>query len=159
MTWLAEADPHDIMLPWSVVFEVQLGIERARAKHPALAKEIEAWLEGFVPDSFSQRALPTMETARLRAKMYANPNLQDFLSSPANAKRLKTGEDLMIAATAITHDLVVVTFNVNDFLRIHRAFPLPGLFEPKHGWLIGDPNARDGPFRLSENSPSIGVVT
>ena len=44
---------------------------------------------------------------------------------------------MAIAATAMAQYLVVVTGNVDDFLLIGKAFPLPGLFNPFDGhWAV-----------------------
>ena len=70
---------------------------------------------------------PNVEMARLRARMTTCPALRTFLISDPFSARMKFGEDLTIAATAIVLSAVVVTFNVRDFLAIHRQFPLPGI--------------------------------
>jgi hypothetical protein len=48
----------------------------------------------------------------------------------SHAKKPKTGADLAIAAIAIARGGIVVTGDVGDFLAIHPAFPLPGLYDP-----------------------------
>jgi hypothetical protein len=63
--------------------------------------------------------------------MWATPALRDFIVTHPKSSRVKTGEDLVIAATAITRSAAIVTFNVRDYLRIDRCFPVPGIFDAR----------------------------
>lgn len=65
--------------------------------------------------------------------MIETPSLRGFLASPPNARKPKTGADLAIAAIAIAQGGSIVTGDVGDYLAIHRAFPLPGLYDPFAG--------------------------
>lgn len=143
LEWIAQTRSKCLVIPWSLAFEVQYGIELARPMHPERAQEKEEWLEKRLVRSKGQQAIPTIETARIRAKMYAAPPLRHFHIRDPNSNRLRTGEDLMIAATAITHGLTIVTFDVDDFLQIHRLFPLPGLLSPARGWVVELPTSPD----------------
>lgn len=144
LDWIARSRSECLMIPWSVGFEVQYGIELARPTHPERADEKERWLEGLLYRSRNQQAIPTIDTARLRAKMYAAPRLRHFHVPQPNSNKLKTGEDLLIAATAITHQLTIVSYDTDDFLQIHRLFPLPGLFSPADGWQVGPTSVDPG---------------
>lgn len=62
--------------------------------------------------------------------MYAEPSLRNFHLAHPGANKLKTGEDLLIAASAIAEHAVIVTFNVADFMKIDQAFALTGLYDP-----------------------------
>lgn len=136
LDWIAQTRLARLVIPWSVVFEIQVGIELARPTDPKLAREKERWLERMLIRSRGRQAIPTIETARIRARMYATPSLRHFHVPHPKSNRLRTGEDLMIAATAITHGLPIVTFDLDDFLQIHAAFPLPGLMSPTEGWAV-----------------------
>lgn len=128
--WLQTVDPVEIATSLGTIFEIQMGIEAARRSHPARAEEKERWLEGLL-DTRSVRVIaPDVDVARLQAKMFSTPALRNFVVPEARARRIKTGVDLTIAATAIVHQATVVTFNVGDFVRIDRHFPLPAVFDP-----------------------------
>jgi len=98
--WLASLEEAQVYLSAVTLGELQTGIERTRRQNPEKAAEIEAWVDQLVQ---SQQILPMdalcfREWARL---MEGRPN-QIF-------------EDVMLAATARVHDLVVATRNERDF--------------------------------------------
>ncbi len=80
--------------------ELQQGIETTRGRDPAKAAEIEAWLDRLA-DTYN--VLP-MDARAFRCW--------------ARLMHRRSGdliEDAMIAATAMVHNLVVITRNVRDF--------------------------------------------
>jgi toxin FitB len=102
LAWLREVADADIHLSAVTIGELQAGIEMTR-EHPAKAAEIEAWLEQVAQ---TYNVLP-MDAGIFRAwarLMHRRPD--DLI------------EDAMIAATAIVHNLTVVTRNVRDFDRL-----------------------------------------
>ena len=80
--------------------EIQAGIERTREQDPAKAAEIEAWLERVA----SAWNVLAMDGAAFREWARLMHRQSDTLY-----------EDAMIAATARTRGLTVVTRNVADF--------------------------------------------
>ena len=80
--------------------EIQAGIERTREQDPAKAAEIEAWLERVA----SAWNVLAMDAAAFREWARLMHRQSDTLY-----------EDAMIAATARTQGLTVVTRNVADF--------------------------------------------
>ncbi len=83
--------------------EIQAGIEITRGQDPAKADELEAWLDQVIA---GYGILP-MDAAAFREWARLKHRKSDTLI-----------EDAMIAATAVVHDLTVVTRNTRDF----RAF-------------------------------------
>lgn len=141
LAWFDDIPSDDVAISAMTIFEIQAGIAALRPTNAAKAKEIEGWLNEYVPtDDFG--ILPFgIEVARLYGEMFATPALKDFLLPDPKSKRPKSGADLIIAATAIVHEATLVTVNRDDFLRIHVHFPLPSLYEPfVMEWLVGGAN-------------------
>lgn len=84
--------------------------------------------------------LKDTDSSMLAVSMFARPSLKSFLIPDPRGRHPKSGADLILAATAIVHGATVVTADKGDFLRIHREFPLPALYEPfGMSWEIGAP--------------------
>jgi predicted nucleic acid-binding protein len=104
--WVRSLHAGQLFLSAVTMGELQVGIERTRKGNPAKADEIERWVDQ-VPDFdqvLSMDARCFREWARL---MNGRP---DHLM-----------EDVMIAATARVHNLVVATRNERDFQDLHVA--------------------------------------
>jgi toxin FitB len=101
VAWLQSVDDAALFLSAVTLGDIQAGVELTREQDPARAAEIEAWLE-LVAGAYN--VLP-MDGAAFRswAKLM-HRNKSDTLY-----------EDAMIAATARTNGLTVVTRNVADF--------------------------------------------
>jgi len=80
--------------------EIQSGIELTRKTNPAKATEIEHWLEQVAS---TYNILPMDATTFRQWARLMNGRSGELI------------EDAMIAATALCHDLIVVTRNVRDF--------------------------------------------
>ena len=100
VAWLQSVDDASLFLSAVTLGEIQAGIERTREQDPAKAAEIEAWLERAASawNVLAMDATAFREWARLMHRQ------SDTLY-----------EDAMIAATARTQGLTVVTRNVADF--------------------------------------------
>lgn len=84
------------------VMEIRFGIQREQRRDPVFAAELSRWLDDIVLAGFEERILPFDLAAALRA------------GALRTADRRPTA-DAMIAATALVHDLQVVTRNVAHF--------------------------------------------
>jgi predicted nucleic acid-binding protein len=100
LAWFSGVEDLQIHLSAVTIGEIQVGIELTREQDEAKALEIEAWLEQ-VASSYNVLA---MDTAVFRAWARLMHRKSDTVY-----------EDAMIAATAKTHGLTVVTRNVADF--------------------------------------------
>ena len=108
-----KADPHVVAWATSVpvaslfisaitVLDLELGVLRIEHRDPVQGALLRTWLEEQVLPSFSGRILPVdVAVARCCARLH--------VPDPRSER------DALIAATALTHGLTVVTRNVVDF--------------------------------------------
>lgn len=109
--WLAGVPYDSLYLSALVLGEVRLGIERLRRRDPVQAAAHEAWL-ATVREGYANRIVPV--TAAI-AEEWARLNVPDPLPVI----------DGLLAATARTHGLTLVTRNVADFRRAGVALLNP----------------------------------
>lgn len=100
VAWIEAVRDGDLHISAATLGEIQTGIEITRERDAAKAAEIEGWLEKV---SQTYNILPMDERAfRVWARlMHRKPG--------------QLIEDALIAATALTNNLIVVTRDVRDF--------------------------------------------
>ena len=99
--WLAAQPEDQLFLSVITVGEIARGIRLQEARNPAFAADLTAWLDRTVT-LFADRILPFGPADAL-------------IWGRLSADLGHAGADLMIAATALARDAMVVTGNVKDF--------------------------------------------
>lgn len=112
LTWLDALGPDDWWVSVVTDYELELGLVGKRRKDPRQASFLDAWLTK-IRRTYGQRMLPvTHEIGRICASIQV-PDRRQLT-------------DALIAATALHHDLTLVTRNVKDFeipgLRVFNPF-------------------------------------
>jgi toxin FitB len=103
--WIESADPQSLFASVVTWGELRKGIE---SKSPAQRRlGLEQWLERDLRDWFQSRLLPVTKTIADRWGILAG-------QSKLQGKAL-TMADGIILATALEHDLIIVTRNIKDF--------------------------------------------
>jgi predicted nucleic acid-binding protein len=103
MTWFAGVEDREIFLSVLVLGEVRRGIELRRQHDPQAARSLDAWLKGL-GRRYAEQILPVSAEV---ADLWGGLCLRQPLPSI----------DGLLAATALHHDLTLVTRNVTDVER------------------------------------------
>lgn len=85
-----------------MIHELEVGVLLTERRDPEQGAILRAWLDEHVLPSFTDRILPVDTVVARRSAALHLPNPRPF-------------RDALIAATALTHGITVVTRNVADF--------------------------------------------
>jgi predicted nucleic acid-binding protein len=114
--WASSVDQSELHTSVLVLGELKRGIERVRSKDPRFATELELWLSRVVA-RMGNRILPVGQGIVLTWGRIA-------------AARTVAPIDGLLAATALTHGLTMVTRNVKDIAALGVSYLNP--FDPIH---------------------------
>ena len=101
--WARAQPTPSLHLSVITILEVEIGVTRMERRDTQQGRQLREWLENRVLVAFEGRILPVdVAVARRAARLHgADPRPE---------------RDALIAATALTHDLSVVTRNEQDFI-------------------------------------------
>ncbi len=100
VTWLEGLQESQIYLSAVTIGELQAGVELTRKQDPQKAAQIQCWID-LLEQSYQVLPMDSLCFREWGRLMYGKPN--NIL------------EDVMIAATARVHELIVATRNERDF--------------------------------------------
>ena len=104
MAWLRAQEVGSLALSVITILELERGVRRKERSDPVGAVPLRRWLEEDVRPMVEGRVLPVDErTAATAAGLHIPGPMPEM--------------DALIAATALVHDLVLVTRNTKDFER------------------------------------------
>ena len=103
-SWLGRQDPESLYLSFITVGELEKGI--AKRGGDARAMALEKWLKNEILGSFADRILPVGRAVSLEWGL--------ICGEAERVGRKRPAVDALIAATALVHDMKLVTRNVDD---------------------------------------------
>lgn len=106
--WAASVSSALMFLSAVTLHELELGVLLAERSDPAKGKVLRTWLDTTVLPAFENRILAVDEAVALRSATLHIPNPAPF-------------RDAFIGATALIHNMTVVTRNASDFDRFPEA--------------------------------------
>ena len=102
--WLASQVRADLTISIISLLEIERGILQVERRDASAGQHLSAWLEAEIMPAFSGLILPIdVSVARTAAGLHVPDPMPEM--------------DALIAATAIVHDLILVTHNTKDFER------------------------------------------
>lgn len=114
--WAAAQEPDALYTSVVSIFELEIGVQRSERRDPRQGARLRRWLEDGVIEAFSGRLLDVdVRIARQAAGMHVPDPRPD--------------RDAFLAATALVHDLSVVTRNEADFAPLGVPIINPWKFE------------------------------
>lgn len=104
VAWIEAMPESELFISAVTIGEIQLGIEKTREQDVVKAKTISDWLDQVIG---------------LYCVIPMDANIFKVWGQLMHRESDTVMEDAMIAATALTHHLTVVTRNVKDFKRFN----------------------------------------
>jgi predicted nucleic acid-binding protein len=120
LAWAERTPRVALFLSTLTLAEIRFGV--SRVTDPAFRAELEAWLRDGLLPWFADRVLPVDEAVLIRWRALAFEAKRDNYTYAQ--------PDALLAATALVHELGVVTRNEADFERAGLRLLNPWLAEP-----------------------------
>ena len=105
LAFIAQQPRQSLFLSTVNLAEIRFGIHLASGQR---RRELELWLEQAIRPMFGARILPISEDIMLRWRMLVHEGRKQGRTFPQ--------PDLILAATALEHDLTLATRNTRDFI-------------------------------------------
>jgi hypothetical protein len=102
VAWISSVDAGTFYLSAVTLMELELGTLLLERRDPIQGAGLRAWMDGHVLPEFADRTLPVDSEVALRCARLHVPDP-------------RPERDALIAATALTHGMTVVTRDVADF--------------------------------------------
>ncbi|POR39946.1 hypothetical protein [Methylobacterium sp. V23] len=173
--WFESLQPDEFYLAQITIFEQFRGIELVKQKSTVVAETLRLWWEPFLETVRPENIVASnVEALRIQAQLYAEPKLRNFhLPHPIqpgksgvgepDRPKVKTGGDLILAATSIASGIPIATLNVADFMEIQDCVNLPGLYDPKADkWFVkptSQSSAKPRPVDVETFAKSLGKLS
>ncbi|MFV0524125.1 MAG: type II toxin-antitoxin system VapC family toxin [Acidimicrobiales bacterium] len=106
--WAEQVPSVELFISVITVHELELGVLLVERSDPAQAAVLRTWLDRSVAAAFDGKVLPVDERVARRAAALHVPDPAPF-------------RDALIGATALAHDMTVVTRGLKDFLRFDQV--------------------------------------
>jgi len=107
VTWVSRVNTDLTFISIITLQELEMGVLLAQRRDPVAGATLRSWLDNDVVDAFALRILSIdARVARIAAALH--------IPDPAPTT------DALIAATAMAHNMVMVTRNTKDFQRFHQ---------------------------------------
>ena len=100
--WVDTEDAESFFISAITILELERGVLGIQRRDAAQGARLRAWLDNHVRPEFAGRILPIDDQIAMRCAHLHIPDRRNEV-------------DALIAATALVHDLAVVTRNVGDF--------------------------------------------
>ncbi|MDD2723217.1 MAG: type II toxin-antitoxin system VapC family toxin [Methylovulum sp.] len=101
--WFSQTNSDELYVSVLILGEIRRGVEQIRLRDPIAGQSLEQWLQQ-IENNVTQQVLPVNKTIADRWGRLNVPNLLPAI-------------DGLLAATALEHDLTLVTRNVRDVER------------------------------------------
>lgn len=102
VAWIGAEDAARFFISAITILELERGVLGVQRRDAAQGARLRSWLDGQVRPEFAGRILTVDDTVATRCAHLHVPDRRNEA-------------DALIAATALVHDMIVVTRNVRDF--------------------------------------------